>query len=356
MFKILFTTDYEIHGNGEGSPWELMIEPTYRNLDLFDEYGAKLTIMADVAEILKFKQYKEENGKDSFYFDELVLQLKEAVKRGHDVQLHLHPDYFAANYIDNKWNFDSSNYQLQTATYHELFQMIQQGKDFLCDTLKEVKNNYDCIAFRAGGWQMQPTKNIVNALVDNGFLIDTSVFKNGKRDYKFDYASAHHAILPWIVDENDVCRYSENGKLIEIPIYTVQRFLHSFFSINRFYRVANQKKNCSPINRSTHTTLLSKAAKFLKKNPLKMDFNQCTGRQLVKELKEAYAKYSHIKYDIPFVIIGHSKTFTKYNERSLRPFLEFVQKKPDNYQFTIFPDLNTNSFRYLWKPDAHNSI
>ena len=51
MIQIIFSSDYEIHGNGTGSPYKLMIEPTYRNLDLFDEHGAKLTIIAEVVEI-----------------------------------------------------------------------------------------------------------------------------------------------------------------------------------------------------------------------------------------------------------------------------------------------------------------
>jgi hypothetical protein len=42
MVHIIFTSDYEIHGNGTGTPYKLMIEPTYRNLDLFDEYGNKI--------------------------------------------------------------------------------------------------------------------------------------------------------------------------------------------------------------------------------------------------------------------------------------------------------------------------
>ena len=51
MQKLIFTLDYEIHGNGDGDPFELMVEPTNRLMDLLDEYGAKLVIFADVAEI-----------------------------------------------------------------------------------------------------------------------------------------------------------------------------------------------------------------------------------------------------------------------------------------------------------------
>jgi hypothetical protein len=64
MLTVLFTSDYEIHGNGEGCPRELMVEPTDRMLAQFERYGARLTLMADVAEILKFKEYRDQVGRD----------------------------------------------------------------------------------------------------------------------------------------------------------------------------------------------------------------------------------------------------------------------------------------------------
>jgi hypothetical protein len=96
MLKVLFTLDYEIHGNGEGSPRKLMIEPTGRLLRLFDQYGAKLTIMAEIAEILRFKEYAEEQKRDDWNYGGIVSQLQQAVTSGHDVQLHIHSSYFGA--------------------------------------------------------------------------------------------------------------------------------------------------------------------------------------------------------------------------------------------------------------------
>jgi len=98
MFHIIFTLDYEIHGNGDGSPYNLMIEPTNRMLKLFDRFGAKLTILADVAEIIKFKEYYEQYGTDDYYYFEIINQLKYAVKTGHDVQLHIHSGYFKSKF------------------------------------------------------------------------------------------------------------------------------------------------------------------------------------------------------------------------------------------------------------------
>jgi hypothetical protein len=64
--KLIFTLDYEIHGNGEGSPLDLMVSPTNRLLDILEAFGAKLTIMADTVEILKFREYRDSSGRDDW--------------------------------------------------------------------------------------------------------------------------------------------------------------------------------------------------------------------------------------------------------------------------------------------------
>jgi hypothetical protein len=375
MIHIIFTSDYEIHGNGAGSPYKLMIEPTYRNLDLFDEYGAKLTIMAELAEILKFKEYFDTHEKDNYYYNDIIKQLKYAVTSSHDVQLHLHPTYFKAQLKNGVWEQDPRSYILREETYDSLFMMIKQTKDFLTGNLIDVKKDYNCIAFRAGGWQMQPTTNIVRALIDNGIKIDTSVFKNGKRGgtNSFDYSLAHHSLLPWHVDENEICQMNQEGRLIEIPIYSEQRYITSFVSLNRMYRLAaqtnsrlkvknpmtvekinlnNSREYQNNLNSSILSPLKSKIYKMFKipfnKYPFKMDYNQCTGRQLIRGLLNAEQDYGDLNIDIPFVIIGHSKIFTKYNEHTLKPFLEFVCKNPNRFCFSRFSDLDLGYIKKLW--------
>jgi hypothetical protein len=374
MVHIIFTSDYEIHGNGTGSPYKLMIEPTYRNLDLFDEYGAKLTIMADIVEILKFKEYFDTQGKDDYQYNDIIKQLRFAVIGGHDVQLHLHPTYFNAQLKNGVWVQDPRSYILEEKTYDSLFIMIKQTKDFLTRTLVDVKTDYNCIAFRAGGWQMQPSTNIVHALIDNDIKIDTTVFKNGKRGgiNSFDYSSAHHSLLPWPVDENEICQMNQKSRLIEIPIYTEQKYITSFISPNRIYRLAIQtiaglrvtnpmsvketklnnitnQDNSKPKTISQVIGKIDKSLKIpIKKYPLKMDFNQCSGKLLIKGLLNAERKYGKPNIDIPFVIIGHSKTFTKYNEFQLKSFLKFVKDNPDRFKFSLFSDLDLSTYYKIW--------
>ena len=367
MYKVLFTSDYEIHGSGMGSPRELIVDPTTRMLDQFDRYGAKLTIMADIGEILKLKEYAERTGHDRFDWGGISQQMQRAVRTGHDVQLHIHSSYFNAKWNETKqyWEQDYAEYDLANVPYERLRHMIREGKNLLETTCRGAKADYECFAFRAANWSMHPSPTIVRALIDEGFRIDTSVWKYGRYDdlVKFDYGAAYSDLVPWPIDGADVCRRDPDGRLFEFPIYTERQPLWAFLTANRVYRVVAQRLNPLPnpdavidpmasagaptgARRSLAAKVFDKAKMLVRQHPWKMDFNQCTGKQLIDGLLRAEARYGHPDVALPFVLIGHSKTFTRHNERSLRPFLEFVQKHSDRFTFGTFGDFDAERYRH----------
>jgi len=352
MLKVLFTSDYEIHGNGEGLPDALLIEPTDRMIDSFDRYGAKLTIMADVSEIMKFREYLETSGKDDYSYHGVIDQLKRAVGGGHDVQLHIHSAYYNAVHRDGKWMLDWSEYDLTGLEKERINEIVKTGKSFLEEHLKAVRPDYSCMAFRSANWSMSPSENIVDALIDNSITIDTSVFKYGKRKgiVTFDYSHAESDLVPWPLDKSDVCRRSDSSPIFEFPIYTEKRSIWKFLTFNRLYRVYHSRMH--PVrmprldsDKPVKTKKASPLSKLTSKHPWKMDFNQCSGKQLIEGLRSAEKKYAHLKVDLPFVLIGHSKLFTAQNERSLRPFLQYVKNHPDRYSFAVFGDFDLDDYR-----------
>lgn len=350
MLKVLFTVDYEIHGNGEGNPYDLMVEPTNRMMDLFDSYGAKLTIMADIAEILKFKQYEEQFGRDDYQYNAIAAQLRDAIRRGHDVQLHIHSSYINARFEQDRWIQDWADYNFAGLALDRMTEIVRIGKEFLEELLQPVDPNYRCRVFRAANWSVSPSKNVVRALVDNGLSVDTSVFKYGRRDgiVSFDYSNAHSHLVPWRVDEDDICSFNPAGKLTEIPIYCERRWLGAFLTPNRIYRVLMSRSHriqrvepSATGSRATQTSIskrmLRKLGMLVRRHAWKADFNQCTGRQLSRALRRA-SRCSAAQGDqaIPFVLIGHSKLFTVANGRSLRFFLKDVAENPHLFRFGCF--------------------
>lgn len=352
MMTIIFTSDHEIHGNGDGNPMDLIVNPTYRMMDLFEKYGAKLTIFADVAEIQKFKEFYSSTGIDKFSVKEIETQLVDAVKKGHDVQLHVHSSYYSSFFNGHRWEQNYEEYDLARLSRTRLMQIIGEGKEYLEQLIRANNKDYICNVFRAANWSMMPSAAITRVLVENGIKIDSSVFKFGKRKglVNFDYSSAYSHLLPWPISLDNVCNKDSESPLFEIPIYTEARSLLSFVTINRLYRVLNSRmhplvnppKSSGSLEDKKHVSLLSK---LVGKHAFKADFNQCNGTQLIKSLMHAEKDFSDVENDVPFVLIGHSKLFSKWNERTLSPFLEYVAKNPGRYRFGLYSDIDLNNFK-----------
>lgn len=182
MLYISLTADHEMFfGENFYSEEEVFINPTYKLMDILKKNGATLTLMTDVCSILKYREV------ELYEYPKLVdEQLKYAITNGHDVQLHIHPHWISSIYKDGKWEFDGKLYKLHDLGFEEdnekditADKVIRDGKNYLESLLKKVDKNYKCIAFRAGGWCLQPEKKLLRALKKNGIHIDTTIYKNG---------------------------------------------------------------------------------------------------------------------------------------------------------------------------------
>jgi hypothetical protein len=353
VLQIIPTLDYEIHGNGDGCPQQLMVEPTYRLLSLCERYGAKLSIMADVAEILKFKEYKETYGHDRYGYDSIAEQLRFAVGRGHDVQLHIHSSYFNAKHDGRGWIQDWSEYNFAGLPYERMAWMVGTCKQFLETLLQPANPDYRCRAFRAANWSVTPSVSVVRTLVESGIEIDSSVFKYGRRRgiVAFDYSRANSPIVPWRVKEDDICCRDDTGALWELPIYSENRWIGAFLTFSRLYHtVASRRHKISgpPFGEASKRGDANAGSAGVRLPPIfrkhawKADLNQCNGGQLIRAAERAAQLYAADREEpLPFVLIGHSKLYAKWNDRSLAPFFSYCAERPDKFEFTTF---------LSWKP------
>jgi hypothetical protein len=338
-YNLYFTLDYEIHGNGDGNPMDLMVEPTYRLMDMLEHYNQHLTIMADVAEILCFRRYREETGRDDFYVAEIEKQLCNALRRGHDVQLHIHSSYFKAQWNGTRFDQCIEEYNMAALSYERVYEMVEECVRYLENLLKPIKSDYSVWLYRAANWSMMPTPTLYKVLTEFGITHDTSVYKGGCQggNVCYDYRYAHDNLLAYRASSQDINLYDPDGQMTEMPIYTEMRPFWDFVSPIRVFRMIRAKLHKHKRNESAASTVQQLTNKednrkislrsFFVKSPLKMDFNQVNGRGLIRMMKNIIrrAKLENIKH-VDVVLIGHSKTFIPYNEKTLRPFLIWVEK------------------------------
>jgi hypothetical protein len=337
---LIFTSDYEIHGNGSGDFENWAYLPTSKMLDIFDTYGAKLTIMAEMGHYWAMKSHEEIFAKDINLFES---QLKDAVRRGHDVQLHFHPQWIDARYEDGSWNLDFSRKTIERLCYNydEAYLYLKKGKDDLEKLLTPVNQQYKCACFRAGYFQMQPSESVVKALEDAGFLSDSSVSKGMSANDQLrvlDYSSAVSKYRPWKISRHDVCKSDESGKMYEFPVLTERHLIFKIINKIRKLIIKSKKKNVSDVI----SDLMGQYSKGIHKEHLKLnsdlikiilnkswdyaDFCRADNLNLLKYVKMVISlceKNNEFSY-VPVVFIGHSKDFFFSNQLSL--FFEACKK------------------------------
>jgi len=178
---LLFSSDYELYfGENYLSEREVLIEPTEQVLKAFGEEGIPMNIFADVASVWRYRTLKIESD----YVSLVEEQLRRAIRYGHDVQLHLHPHWMTSKFDGKKWLMDESRFKLSDIGYGQKEnqalesgdELILRGKNYLEELLCPINPSYQCIAFRAGGFGIQPKENeLIRALLSAGIKIDSSI-------------------------------------------------------------------------------------------------------------------------------------------------------------------------------------
>jgi hypothetical protein len=331
MIYLIITADYEVFGNGSGDVISCVIDPTNELLDVCNKYGAKLTIFFEVCEYWAFKKAEAEGRLTHLDYNPGQLmeeQAREAIAAGHDVQLHLHPQWLDSDYVDGRWRVNFDYWRLPNLPnglgsfedINSLRGLFKKGKDTLETLLQPVDPDYRCIAFRAGAWCMQPEREVLQALRENGIIIDSTVapglyLDDGLSYYDFRKVKDKRGI--WKVS-NSILDDNPEGEIIEVPVSTLKVQGWRVF-IMKIFKKFNKNQNVSTFKpegyypsrrRGSFPKQLSRL--FL---PQWVMFDYC--RRTAKEMEGFLI--SALEEDnrggvSPLVAIGHPKDFANQEE------------------------------------------
>jgi hypothetical protein len=315
MIECIFTIDYEIYGNGEGSLKELVYEPAQKLKDIFDQAGTKIVMFVEAAEMEKIEEFETD-----YAINDVKHQVKELYKQGHEIALHLHPQWYNARYENGKWALDYSEYNLCTLQKERITEIVDRSISYLRTAL--AASDFTPISFRAGNWLFQPTVAVANVLAEHGIKIDSSVFKGGlQHQYALDYLPAVRNGYFWKF-QDDVNTPDPSGALLEIPIYT-QRV--PFWKMATKKRISLRQKGSSG-SRTAKQRLyrLLDMARFW--HPLKLDFCRMTIDELTRMVNTVIREDQQDPTSFrPIVAIGHTKDLTDFE--TVEYFLSYLDKK-----------------------------
>lgn len=224
---VIISFDYELFfGDEPGTVQKSLLEPTSKLMDALEYAGAKATFFVDY---LMLKHMLQENDTTKKEAALIIEQLKEMVRRGHRIELHLHPHWVDAKYIEGKWDFsDFSHYCLNSFPKEEITKMFVEGTEFLERIASEVDPSYKIIAYRAGGWAILPFDMMKEGFEKAGIKVDSSVMKGRvihAYGYDLDFTSSPEKAVYSFT--NDVLQEEKNGEFIEAQIGS---FKHSIIT------------------------------------------------------------------------------------------------------------------------------
>jgi len=350
MIYILYSNDYEVYlGGNFYQEKKVLIETTERVLSTCETIGIPMTLFCDLLCLWRYRELGYTQ------FPDLVdLQLKRSIKTGHDIQMHIHPHWLRTEIIYGpngscKYNFDLSKFLLGNwiseggaALQKFCYDVFLLAKQYLENLLSPLNPQYRCLAFRAGGYGIQPyTKEIFQALRDAGFLIDSSVvpgmvsFTNVN---KIDFSDVPNKGNYFLF--SDLTQDSEKG-IFEIPILALRPgegnwlMLKSFIqrSLTRFLL---KKKKQARLGYSIQSTDETPGSGFLKQiqREIKAIHRGSFMLELISDSRVMFDatqyyinRYYDGEKDLYFSLSCHSKSITSESLEALKNFHRRLEKK-----------------------------
>ena len=334
LMNIILSIDYEIFGDGSGCMDSCMVKPLDNILNLCSQYGALLSIFAETMEISAFQASNLRKSEA----DLVCQQLQQASKEGHDVQLHLHPQWQDASFSQGQLNpLDSNKWRIANLGIDEQTQLIKTGKEWLENLIRPVCADYQCVAFRAGGWCIQPSHSIIQSLQENNIAIDSTVAPGAKNNSRADWFNFSKApqMAYWKVD-TDVLEPALNG-IYELPITTSKIGI-----LNHLGIILDRMTNDLPphgcegsysIPGVNESRLFSKLKKLSNLGHVMLDISTMPANALIKITENWQRKFPDDP-DVTAVAIGHTKNFSTRSALEFEKYLDWAVQQ--NHQFTTY--------------------
>lgn len=328
--KVLLTLDYELFNGLEGgSVQNCMIKPTEELCKVLDIYDFRATFFVDVCFLLRLKCLKSENENLEHDWDAITSQLRNLSDKGHDIELHIHPNWYRASYDNGKWISALEDYKLSDIPKVIAQKLFKEGVQLL----EEITGKRP-ISFRAGAYCLQTFDNYSDTFKENGIIIDSSVFRNRRSktekwewyDYSTIPADYHYSFT------DDVCKVQADGSHVEvsIPSYKMSALQYLYYKYKTKKIHSSLFKKWGDGKTSIGGALLPWPKRMMRR-VLRLVSPHLVAASIdgtnVNFLNHLYNKeQTNGEY---FLIMGHPKLLTPY---SINGFGDFLRKNKDSIQ------------------------
>ncbi len=220
IMTIILTLDYELFLNDiTGTVSNCLEKPMFELQKVCDKHGFHYTVFIDAAYLFMLKQLKTNNKQLEADYQRVCESINWMHSKGHDIQLHIHPQWYYSRHIDGKWVLDWNHYRLADMNREDAARCFELSKNLLDEIIGEKT-----LIFRAGGYSLTES-DYYSMFKKNGIIADSSVLP-GVREitstHKFDYRGLPNK--PFFFSE-DICDPKTDGCFLELPISLAKKVL-----------------------------------------------------------------------------------------------------------------------------------
>jgi hypothetical protein len=233
VIHLALTHDWELRGDGSGDIEQIQFAPMRRLLEIYAKFNARTTFLPDVMQQLAFRLIEGKHPELKSLADSWDEHVREAFRQGHDIQLHLHPQWLNSQYENGRWRLNGDwsilNYDREAAAA-----MLAEGKQYLENLLQPLDQSYRCLAFRAGGLAAAPSDHLFKSLVNLGIELDVSIAAGllvNNQNLRLDYRNCEETFLPFYPVMEDARKVS--GKREDIVCVPLNHFYGSRRAVTR---------------------------------------------------------------------------------------------------------------------------
>lgn len=213
LIYLAFVDDWEVRGNGTGDPRVLQFEPMRKLVKIFNHHGIRGSFNAEVMQQLAYRNLQARFPELQSIADEWEEVVTESFRQGHDIQLHLHPQWCGATFLgQGNWKLPG-DWSILNYPSQQIKAMLASGKQYLESLLRAIDPAYACVSFRSGSWCAAPSDSLLPILSELGFVFDMSIVAGIRYDtpqVKLDYSRCEEPFLPYYPEMKDARRVSSS--------------------------------------------------------------------------------------------------------------------------------------------------
>ena len=300
-------------GRRTGSAERCLLEPTDALVRVAARHAAPMTFFVDVGYVLALRREMRGRAQVRLAHDAVCRQLNELARKGHQLQLHVHPHWEDAQWKDGEWKLSLARYALHSFAPEQAGEIVKR----YLDALRDLGGPSAGRAYRAGGWVIQPFERLRPALAAAGVKIDSTVYPGGHRSsavQPYDFRAAP-ARSRWRFEHDPLVEDPE-GSFLEVPIAS-RSLKPSFFwrlalarkAGGRRHRAFGDGKAIAMDGGDLASRLTKASTSVVSVDGYKSTF-----------LEEAADDYRRRGLE-DFVVIGHPKALTPYSLERIDQFL-----------------------------------